>query len=61
MIEEFDAIQRLNLTQTLLYDAGALLIGIIIEVILRFVKRWSSSKDYAFLSIYSECPDPGNR
>ena len=50
MIEEFDAIQRINLTQTLLYAAGVLLIGIILEVILRFGKRWSSSKDYAFLS-----------
>ena len=49
MIEEFDAIQRLNLSRTLFDAAGLLLIGIILEVALRYGRRWAMSKDYTWL------------
>lgn len=49
MIEEFDAIQRLDLSGILLYATGLLLIGILLEVGLRYGKRWTLSKDYTWI------------
>ena len=51
MIEEFDAIQRLYLSQLLLYAVSLLLIGVIIEVGLRLGKRWALSKNYTWLTV----------
>ena len=49
MIEEFDAIQSLNLSQSLVTAAGFLLIGIMLEIALRFARQWTLSKNYTWL------------
>jgi small-conductance mechanosensitive channel len=43
MIEEFDAIQRLNLTQFLVTAVGFLLLGLAMEAVLRLGRRWALS------------------
>ena len=48
MIEEFDAIQSLDLSQTILSVAAFLLVGIILEVALRLGKRWALSHNYTW-------------
>ncbi len=50
MIEEFDAIQSLNLSRVLIYAAGLLLIGVILEVGFRFGKRRALAKNYTWIS-----------
>lgn len=50
MIEEFDAIQRLNLTQSLIAIVSLLLGGVLLEVALRFGRRWALSREYTWLS-----------
>ncbi len=50
MIEEFDVIQSLNLSQQLLDAAVLLLIGIMLEVGLRFGRRWAMSRNLTWLS-----------
>jgi small-conductance mechanosensitive channel len=49
MIEEFDAIQSLNLSRILIYAAGLLLIGVILELGLRFGQRRALSKNYTWV------------
>ena len=50
MIEEFDAIQSLNLSQLFLYAAGLVLLGIILEAGFRFGQRWALAKNYTWLA-----------
>ncbi len=50
MIEEFDAIQSLNLPQLFIYAAGVLLVGVMLEVGLRFGQRRALAKNYTWLS-----------
>ena len=44
MIEELDAIQRLNLSRLLLDSIGLLLVGIVLEIGLHFGKKWALAK-----------------
>lgn len=50
MIEELDAIQRLNLSRLLLDSIGLLLVGIVLEIGLHFGKKWALAKNYTWLA-----------
>jgi small-conductance mechanosensitive channel len=50
MVEEFDAIQRLNLPQVLAYISGLLALGVLAEGIIRFGRRWAMTRNYTWLS-----------
>ncbi len=50
MVEEFDAIRSLNLTQSLISVVSLLLLGVLLEVLLRFGRRWALSREYTWLS-----------
>ncbi len=49
MIEEFDAIQMLNLSQTFVFALVLLLVGAMLEVGLNFGKRWTLARNYTWI------------
>jgi small-conductance mechanosensitive channel len=49
MVEEFDAIQSLDLPGIFILVTGILLLGILLEVMLRFGRRWALARHYTWL------------
>jgi small-conductance mechanosensitive channel len=48
MTEEFDALQRFNLLTSVGLIVGLLILGVVLELVLRLAQRWTEKRDWRF-------------